>query len=236
VFSVTAASARVSIVQSSYVPWKGYFDLIAGADVFVLYDDAQYTRRDWRNRNLIKTASGSRWLTIPVEVSGRYLQRIRDVVVADSGWAEAHWRMLVHHYSKATAFAEHRDELETLYRTVPSSWLSEINHHFIAGICRLLGITTPLRWSSEFELAGDRSEKLLAVCRQLGATTYVSGPSARGYLDADGFAGAGIGVEWADYDGYREYRQLHPPFDHRVSIVDLLFSEGRGARAFLKHS
>ncbi len=228
---------RAAIVQSNYIPWKGYFDLIAGVDVFVLYDDAQYTRRDWRNRNRIKTAQGAQWLTVPVQVTGKYLQPVREVVISDPGWAETHWRTLVHHYSKAAGFAQLAPALEALYRDVADKpRLSDINHHLLAGIGKLLGIATPLRWSSELELTGDRSERLLNMCRQLGATTYVSGPMARDYLDERLFQDAGIAVEWADYSGYPEYRQLHPPFDHHVSIVDLLLNEGTKARQFLKHA
>lgn len=228
---------RVAIVQSNYIPWKGYFDLIASVDVFVLYDDAQYTRRDWRNRNRIKTAQGARWLTVPVQVTGKYLQPVREVVVSDPAWAETHWRTLVTHYSKAAGFAQVAPALDALYRDVTNKpRLSDINHHLLAGICTLLGIATPLRWSSELELSGDRSERLLNMCRQLGASTYVSGPMARDYLDERLFQEAGIAVEWADYSGYHEYRQLHPPFDHHVSIVDLLFNEGSEARQFLKHA
>ena len=228
---------RVAIVQSNYIPWKGYFDLIAGVDVFVLYDDAQYTKRDWRNRNKIKTAQGVQWLTVPVQVTGKYLQPIREVAISDPGWAETHWRTLVHHYSKAAGFSRMAPALEALYREVASiTLLSDINLHLLTGMCQLLGIATPIRRSSELELTGDRSERLLGMCRQLGAASYVSGPSARDYLDERLFQDAGIAVEWADYSGYSEYRQLHPPFDHHVSIVDLLLNEGTEARQFLKHA
>jgi len=228
---------RVAVVQSNYIPWKGYFDLIAGVDVFVLYDDAQYTRRDWRNRNRIKTAHGVQWLTVPVQVTGKYLQPVREVVISDPGWAATHWRTLTHHYGKAAGFAAVAPALEGLYRDVAASQrLSEINHHFLTGINKLLGITTPIRWSSELELMGDRTERLLGMCRQLGAATYVSGPTARGYLDERLFQDAGIAVEWADYSAYPEYRQLHPPFEHHVSIVDVLLNEGTNARQFLKHA
>lgn len=228
---------RVAIVQSNYIPWKGYFDLIAGVDTFVLYDDAQYTKRDWRNRNRIKTAQGVQWLTLPVQVTGKYLQLIREVLVSDPAWAETHWRTLTHHYGKAAGFAEVAPAIEGLYREAAASQrLSEINHLFLTGINKLLGITTPFRWSNELELTGDRSDRLLGMCRQLGADTYVSGPSARDYLDERLFQDAGIAVEWADYSGYPEYRQLHPPFDHHVSIVDLLLNEGIKARQFLKHA
>jgi hypothetical protein len=231
-----ATSRAVAILQSNYIPWKGYFDLIARVDEFVLYDDVQYTKRDWRNRNRIKTAQGSTWLTIPVRVGGRYLQRIRDVEVEDAGWAEKHWRSIVHHYAAAPAASDYRGALEELYRTAPPRWLTEINEHFLVGICALLQITTRLRRSSELDLTGDRSERLVHMCRQLGASTYVSGPAAGAYLDASLFQAAGIEVAWADYSDYPEYRQLHPPFDHHVSIVDLLMNEGCNARTFLKHA
>jgi hypothetical protein len=231
---VTTPARRVAIVQSSYVPWKGYFDLIAAADTFVLYDDAQYTKRDWRNRNRIKTPQGPAWLTIPVQVSGKYHQRIRDVVIDGDGWNDAHWRTIVLHYRRAPGFAHHAPALEEMYRTAASRSLSEVNFHFLSGISQLLGISTPLRWSHEFELCGDATGKLVAMCQQLGASEYVSGPSARAYLDVAAFERAGIAVHWADYSGYRDYRQPYPPFEHQVSIVDLLLSEGAAAAAFLK--
>jgi hypothetical protein len=226
---------RVAISQSNYIPWKGYFDTIASVDTFVLYDDVQYTRRDWRNRNRIKTAQGPAWLTIPVAVTGRYLQRINEVTVADPAWADTHWRTIVHQYSGAAAAADFMDDLAALYRNSPRTRLSEINEYHLSGICAMLGIRTPLRQSSEFRLAGDRSERLLNICRELGATVYVSAPAARDYLDVELFASAGVAVEWVDYAGYREHRQLHPPFDHHVSIVDLLLNEGRQAPRFMKH-
>jgi hypothetical protein len=226
---------RIAIVQSNYIPWKGYFDLIAHVDAFVLYDDAQYTKRDWRNRNRIKTPNGPAWLTIPVEVSGRYEQRIRDVVIAERTWADTHWRTLMLHYRRAASFDDYAAVLERLYQEARSASLSEINEHFLAGICHALGIHTPLRRSNEFEISGDRSERLLSICRQLDATVYVSGPAARDYLDETLFEAHGIAVEWMDYSGYAEYRQLFPPFDHQVSIVDLLLNEGRRSRQFMKH-
>lgn len=234
---MAARNKRVAIVQSNYIPWKGYFDLIARADEFVLYDDVQYTRRDWRNRNRVKSRDGIRWLTIPVGVKGRYDQRIRDVVVSDSGWADMHWRILTQDYARAACFREVAPLLEQLYDAAARiQHLSGINEMFIRGVCDFLGIRTPLRQSSEFALADGRSERLLDLCRQLHATTYVSGPSARRYLDEDLFRLAGVHVEWMDYAGYPEYPQLHPPFEHHVSILDLLFNVGERARAYMLSS
>ena len=233
----TPAGKRVAIVQSNYVPWKGYFDLIASVDEFILYDDVQYTRRDWRNRNLIKTAQGLQWLTIPVEVKGKYHQRIRDVRVSDMGWASTHWRTLGHHYARAAHYRETKDAVEGWYAAAGTmELLSEINEQFLRAVCALLRIPTAITRSSDYALAEGRTERLLDLCRQAGAATYLSGPSAREYLDETVFRDAGITVEWMDYGGYREYPQLHPPFEHGVSVLDLLFNTGADARSYLKTS
>jgi hypothetical protein len=225
----------LAVVQSSYIPWKGFFDLIASVDEFVLYDDVQYTRRDWRSRNQIKTAHGLQWLTVPLNVKGRYLAAVKDMVVADRSWATKHWRTIAHSYSRACCFDEIAGWLESLYAEAGRlSRLSEINYLFIEAICRTLGITTKLSWSMDYELMDGKSERLVGLCRQTGATQYLSGPSAREYLEEDRFRAAGIGVAYADYKGYPEYRQLYPPFVHTVSVIDLLLNEGSAARQYLK--
>jgi len=227
---------RAAIVQSNYIPWKGYFDLIGRVDEFILYDDVQYTRRDWRNRNLIKTPAGLRWLTIPVEVSGKYLQKILETRVADMGWARTHWSMLRQYYSKARCFSDCRSWLEPLYLDCEERLLSRINHRFISAICTYLDIRTRISWSSDYEVGGDRNGRLIALCERVGATCYVSGPAARDYLDQSAFRAAGIAVEWMDYSGYREYPQLHGGFAHGVSVLDLLFNTGPDARSYLGRS
>lgn len=226
---------RLAVVQSSYIPWKGFFDLIASVDEFLLYDDMQYTVRDWRNRNRIKTRHGVKWLTIPVAHGARD-REIRHVTISDPLWAEQHWRTLCHSYAGARCFRDIKPVLEPLYTELRESHLSRVNEVFIRACCRLLDIDTPIRWSWEYDAAGSRSDRLLDLCRRAGASTYVSGPSARAYLDDDLFAREGIGVEYFDYDGYPEYGQLFPPFDHYVSVLDLLFNEGADARRFLKAS
>jgi hypothetical protein len=225
---------RVAIVQSNYIPWKGYFDLIAAVDEFILFDDMQYTRRDWRNRNKIKTKDGLQWLTIPVEVKGKYHQRIRDTVISDGSWAETHWRTIAHNYAHAGAFAQYRDAIEELYRTCRFRLLSEINHHFLTGLCRLLSIPTRITWSSDYGVIEGKTERLVDLCLKAGATDYLSGPSARDYLDPEAFARAGMGVRFMDYSGYPEYPQVHGPFEHGVSVIDLLFNVGLDAPRYMK--
>jgi hypothetical protein len=224
---------QVAIVQSSYIPWKGYFDLIASVDEFVLYDDAQFTKRDWRNRNQIKTADGLQWLTIPVAVKGRFTQAVKDATICERRWNERHWQSIRRSYARAPFFCRYEAALEDLFLGATVDRLSAVNHRLLSGFCHLLGITTPLRWSMEFQLEGDSTGRLVAICQQLGARTYLSGPAARAYVDERQFADAGISVTYADYSRYPEYAQLYPPFEHGVSIVDLLLHTGPDARRFM---
>ena len=230
-----ASPMTVAIVQSSYIPWKGYFDLIRRADAFILYDDRQYTRRDWRNRNRIKTPQGTQWLTIPVQVRGRYHQRIDETLVSEPDWAARHWETLRHNYSAAPHFGRYADVLERTYAEIADEKrLSVVNRRLIECLCDILGITTELSWSSDYAVEGDRTESLVALCEARDATTYLSGPSAREYLDEALFATAGITVRYADYGGYPEYPQLYPPFVHQVTVLDLLFNVGPDAPQYLK--
>ena len=222
---------RVAILQSNYVPWKGYFDLIASVDQFVLYDDMQYTRRDWRNRNRIKTPQGLQWLTVPVQVKGRFQQSIRDTCIDGQTWADSHWKALALNYRRAPALHAVAAWLEPLYRQ-PWTHLSVLNRALIDAVCRRLGNPTRLSNSWDFELHDERSERLASICTQAGATVYVSGPSARDYLDESVFARRGIAVEWFEYGPYPEYPQLWGAFEHGVSILDLLFNCGDDARHF----
>lgn len=223
---------RVAIVQSNYIPWKGYFDLIGAVDEFVLYDDAQFTKNDWRHRNRIKTPAGVEWLSLP---AGQDIhRRIRDVRIADSRWRRTHWRTLQANYARAPSFAAVAAWLEPLYTERDDDRLSTINRSFIERTCQALGIGTVISDSSAYPLADGRMERLLELCTATGATTYVSGPAASGYLDEAAFAARGIAVEWFDYRGYPEYPQLWGSFVHEVSVLDLLFNCGADASRFMK--
>jgi hypothetical protein len=222
---------RVAVLQSNYVPWKGYFDLIASVDEFVFYDDMQYTRRDWRNRNRIKTPTGLQWLTVPVLAKGRFEQSIRDTRIDGDTWVDNHWKALLLNYRRAPAFADTAAWLEPLLRQ-PWTHLSVLNRALIEAVCARLGIATRLRCSWDYAVQGGRSERLASICAQAGATVYVSGPSARDYLDAAAFSRRGIAVEWFDYAGYLLYPQLWGAFEPAVSILDLLFNCGADARRY----
>ncbi|MCO6008566.1 WbqC family protein [Actinoallomurus purpureus] len=224
---------RIAIVQSNYIPWKGYFDMIAHIDEFILLDDVQYTDRDWRNRNRIKTATGLKWLSIPVK-HGPRSQLINEVTVSDLDWHIAHWQILTQTYRKTPFFDEVAPILEDLYQKCGSNKLSEINRHFLEGIFPIFGIQANLSRSEDYGAAGAKTERLLDLCQKAGADQYVTGPAARAYLDESLFRKAGIEVRWFDYSGYPEYPQLHPPFDHHVTVLDLIFNTGPAAAGYLK--
>jgi len=228
-------SKRVAILQSNYIPWKGYFDLIRRVDEFILFDSVQYTRRDWRNRNLIKTNDGLKWLTIPVNVKGQFLQRINETTVNDSTWAATHWKTIRNQYARAPFFAQYDQLFSDLYAEAEKmDHLSDINTLFIRAVCNLLGIKTVLSHDTDYAIPEGKNERLLGLCQQAGATLYLSGPAAKSYLDETLFRDQGIEVEWMDYSGYPEYPQLHPPFEHGVTVLDLLFNTGDEASKYLR--
>ena len=225
---------KIAILQSNYVPWKGYFDLIRSVDEFILYDEVQYTKNDWRNRNRIKTQTGEQWLTIPVR-QDRLGQTISETRVVDSRWAARHWKTIANNYTRARHFEVYAAMVEAWYSEAGVyELLPDINAFFIREICATLGITTHITSSRVYELEGDRVERLVGICQQAGADVYLSGPAASDYLDETLFTNAGVRVEWMHYDGYPEYTQLFPPFAHGVTILDLLFNVGPEHAAFMR--
>jgi hypothetical protein len=228
------AQKRVAIVQSSYIPWKGYFDLIRSVDEFILLDTVQFSKGSWRNRNRIKTKDGVAWLSIPVRTSGRLLQTIEDTVVSDPGWAARHWQNIRDAYRRAPFFERYAEPFEAMYRSLRSDRLSHINRALTELACGALGIATRISWASDYHMGDGRMQRLIDLCQQAGATEYLSGPSARGYIDEALFTEAGIDLYFADYSGYPEYPQPYPPFEHAVSVLDLLFCTGPQALSFMK--
>ena len=224
------------ISQSNYIPWKGYFDSIRKVDVFVVYDDMQYTKRDWRNRNLIKTPQGLKWLSIPVEVKGKYFQKIKDTKIADKTWNLSHWEIIKQNYKKAKSFIETVEWIESLYRNCNFDFLTDVNLHFIREINKYLEINTEIRFSSEFQLADEKNERLLNICKELNVTDYYSGPAAKEYMKEDIFLMNKVEVHYWDYYTYPVYEQINGEFEHAVSILDLILNEGSSSLKFLSMS
>lgn len=233
-YKLQSSKHTVAIVQSCYIPWKGYFDLIGSVDEFIIYDDMQYTRRDWRNRNLIKTPQGLSWLTVPVKVKGKYFQSIRETEVDGQRWRGDHWKALQQNYRRAPHFDLISGVLAPYYLEKEYASLSDLNRALLEALCPLLGIATPMKWSWEYELGDGKTERLVNLCRQAGATTYISGPAARDYIEPHLFAEANIELRYFDYSGYPEYPQLWGEFQHGVSVVDLLMNCGPEAKNYMK--
>ncbi|AOW15451.1 hypothetical protein LPB72_16585 [Hydrogenophaga crassostreae] len=226
---------KVAILQSNYIPWKGYFDLISAVDEFILYDDMQYTRRDWRNRNQIKTPQGVQWLTIPVQVKGKYHQKIFETEIDGTEWAANHWKALSQNYGRAPYFDEISAWLEPLYRSSRFTHISQLNRCFIEAICNYLEINTVISSSSDYALIDGKTERLAHLCAQAGGTEYISGPAARDYVEEAIFSDQGIMLTWFDYKGYPEYPQLWGEFSHGVSILDLLFNCGKNSPKYMRY-
>jgi WbqC-like protein family len=203
-------------------------------DEFILYDDMQYTRSDWRNRNKIKTRDGVRWLTIPVELKGKHFQKISEAKISESNWGKRHWDTIVHTYSKAKYFDNYRNIFQELYLDNNEKYLSRVNYMFLKAVCEILEIETKIIWSNQFDLLEDRNERLVDICKKTGGSDYFSGPAAKAYINEELFERENIKVHYFDYSGYPEYNQLHGEFVHEVSIIDLIFNEGPNAKKFMK--
>ena len=223
---------KVAIIQSSYIPWKGYFDIIHDVDEFIFLDDVQFTSRDWRTRNRIKTAQGSQWLSIPAGSSNKRL--ICEVRLGDAAWQAKHWRSIQQNYSRAPYFKTYRDFFEGFYLGTTWSSLSEMNQHLIRSIATdLLGIVTTFNDSRDHAPQGQKLDRLLDLLLKVGASSYVSGPNAQDYIDPARFEAAGIELLYKDYSDYPEYPQLYPPFEHAVSVLDLIFNTGPQAPEYI---
>jgi hypothetical protein len=227
---------KVAILQSNYIPWKGYFDMIASVDEFILYDDMQYTRRDWRNRNQVKTPQGPQWITVPVKVKGKYHQTIRNTEIDGNEWQKAHWKTITQNYSRAANFSQVAAILAPIYLEQEHTHLSMLNRQLIEALCSYLGITTKISHSWDYTLIDGKSERLADLCAQAGGTEYISGPAAKDYIEENVFSERGIQLSWFDYSGYPEYQQLWGDFTHGVSIIDLLFNCGTTAVHYMKYA
>ena len=223
---------KVAILQSNYIPWKGYFDMIAAVDEFILYDDMQFTKNDWRNRNLIKTSNGLLWLSVPVGIDIN--RRIRDVQINEKNWQVKHWKTLKSNYAKAPFFSEIAEWLEPLYQIENFDNLHILNRTMIENICKYLNIKTIIKNSWDYNLGEGKNERLIDLCKQSGATKYLSGPAAKSYLDESLFHEAGIELLWQDYSNYPQYPQLWGDYVHGVSILDMLFNCGKDSLTYMK--
>ena len=226
---------NVVILQPSYIPWRGYFDQIRRSDLFIFYDDVQYDKHGWRNRNQIKTDQGRQWLTIPVHSKGVTDGiAIKDIRIDWSkSWPKKHLNALTYAYAKAPFFRSYQPWLASIYER-RDDFLAEFTIETTIELASMLGIEhTEFMRSSEIPgICGQKSDRLIQILQHVGATHYISGPSARDYLEPEKFELAGISLEFMQYN-YPEYQQLHPPYDPFVTILDLLCMTGDKAFSYI---
>lgn len=229
---------NVVILQPSYIPWRGYFDQIRRADLFIFYDDVQYDKHGWRNRNQIKTAQGKQWLTIPVHSSGATEGLlIKDAKIDWSKpWAKNHWKALSFAYAKAPYFRRYASLLEPFYQR-KDILLADFTIDLTVALTREIGISAArfMRSSEIPGISGEKTDRLIQILQAVNARHYLSGPSAKDYIEADKFAAAGIALAYIDYN-YSEYPQLYPPYDPYVTILDLLFMVGDQALSYIEET
>jgi hypothetical protein len=217
---------KIAILQSNYIPWRGYFDIIHDVDLFIFYDEAQFTKNDWRNRNRIYSNQGLNWISLPC--GSDISRKINEVKLsADTPWAKQQWEKIKNAYMKAPYFNQYKDFFYNCYFEKEWEYLSHLNQYLIKEISQsFLGIKTIFDDSLNYESHGVKGEKLLSLLISSGCTVYVSGPAAKDYIVEDDYKQAGIDIIWKDYSGYPEYPQRNTPFEPNVSIIDLLFNVG----------
>ncbi|MBQ2645516.1 WbqC family protein [bacterium] len=230
-------SKKVAILQSNYIPWKGYFDIINSVDEFIFYDEMQYTTRDWRNRNKIKTQNGLKWLSIPVNAKGcqQSGQKISETKIIDNAWAKSHWDSIRSSYIKTPYFKDYEKFFKELYQSCENEeYLCNVNYKFIFAINDILEIKTKISFDKDYGIIEGKTERLVDLVKKAGGTEYLSGPAAKDYIVDEYFEKENIKLSYMNYSGYKEYPQLYPPFEHGVTILDLIFNCGKNARNYMK--
>lgn len=223
---------KVAVLQSNYIPWKGYFDIIHDVDMFIFYDEVQFTIRDWRNRNLIIINGEPRWISVPV--GDKIHQKISEVAIKDNHWQKKHFNSLQTSYGRSPYFRKYEDFFRYVYLEKKWEYLYLLNRFLIESISRdFLHIPTKFYDSRSFPSTGQGSDKLLSLLQSAGAEVYVSGPAAQSYMKPKDFENAGIQIVWKDYRGYPSYAQKSKVFTHNVSILDLLFQTGEDAPYYI---
>lgn len=217
----------IGILQPGYLPWLGFFEQLYKSDIFVLYDDVQYDRGGWRNRNRIKTAQGAQWLTVPVHAKFTERTLIKDVLIDNTvDWRKQHLRAIACNYAKTPFYKDYQQLFEEAYQK-EWKYLADLDIFFIKGLAGALGIKDKkITRSSDLELPADTIERLIAVCKIYNVDTFYEGQAGRDYIDIEKFKSRGITVDFQDYKHPR-YRQMFGEFVPFLSAVDLLFNHGK---------
>lgn len=221
---------KVGVIQSNYIPWRGYFDFIDNVDTFVIYDDVQYSKGSWRNRNQIKYSNGLKWITLPVKVN--LGMNINEVELKNDSWKKEHADLIKLCLGNAPYFKEAKEVWEKGI-SVNTNMLSELNENIIRVICNHLDIKTKIIRSEPYNLSGIKTDRLMELFEKVGATSYLSGPAAESYLDVEMFRAKSINLTYKSYS-YSEYPQQFGAFSPTVTILDLIANMGSEAKNYFK--
>ena len=225
---------KIAISQSNYLPWKGYFELINYVDEFIFFDEVQYTRRDWRNRNILLKNGKKIWITLPIKNKNNYKEKISNMIIDDIKWKKNHLDLIKNCYSKSKYFNEIYDFIRNTIQTNHAIKLSEINQNLIKSICDRLDIKNSFSFSSEIvKSKKNASERLLEICKIKNCKIYVTGPNAKNYLNQNLFEKNGIKIEWYNYGITKKYYQINETFQPNLSIIDCLMNCGFNKKKFM---
>ena len=224
---------KLAILQPNYIPWKGVFEMINMVDIFVILEDVQYTKNDWRNRNKIKTANGSEWLTVPVLQKSCHDMKIYEAEIDNRyNWQRKHYNAFQTNYAKAPFFKKYRYIIEELYLDKKWDNIAELDKYAIKKICEVLNIKTKIISSLELSACGEKENRVIDICNKVGANYYLTGPAAKDYIEPENFRKNEIKLEYIKYD-YKEYKQVYEPFDHYVTVLDVIFNCGEEAKKYI---
>jgi len=192
---------KVAVIQSNYIPWAGYFAIMASVDLFVVYECVQYTKNDWRNRNQILEIDGRlRWLSIPIRQYSMH-QNFMDTRVSHHEWAQSHYNILRQRFSRTYGWILWQDDIKILYEKASQlKYLFEINRLFLKWTARALGITTEIAFLDTYPIYDDPNERLISILKDFGANRYLSGPAAKSYLNPLRFNEMKIDLNYVNYN------------------------------------
>lgn len=228
-----ARPLKIGIQQIGYLPWLGFFDQIYRCDKFVLHIDVQFDRHSWRNRNRVRTREGWCWLTVPVCTKGFFGQNIKETRISNrERWFKKHWLNIRHNYLKARFFSKYAYFFEETFLCKKWEFLVDLDLYIINWCLKELGISTEIIISSQIKSRSTKTEGIIAICKELGADSYLSASAGRNYLDEDRLGAEGIGLEYQDYK-HPVYQQVYPGFFSHLSIIDLLFNAGEESLGIL---
>lgn len=225
---------RIGILQPGYLPWLGFFEQMYKSDIFVIYDDVQYDKEGWRNRNRIKTANGVQWLTVPVLMKFEDRPFIKEVKIDNKfPWRKKHITSIRQNYSKAPFYNKYIEIFEEAYSR-EWEFLINLDIYFILQLTKCLGMENKkIITSSSLNVTGNKIERLINICKLFNADTFYEGAAGRNYIDETLFNKEGIRVEFQNYK-HPIYSQLYGDFIPYLSVIDLLFNNGEKSLSILK--